>query len=125
DINRPAAPCFVDTLDLIPADVNGTIVKLTDAHVAGVLIQEGIMTGLLSGFISQDDADNTLVSLPAPLSTQVTLGSLLAGDEASCEPDHNKDGILDHDARDVGPDGHTTGWYFYFNFTAVQVPYSQ
>ncbi len=83
-----------------------------------------MVDGLLSGFVSQDEADGILVQLPA-LGVPVTLGSLLAGDPSCCETDVNKDHVIDHDDRDVGPDGHTIGWWFYFNFTAVAVPYTE
>jgi cysteine-rich repeat protein len=125
DIDRPSAPCFMGGADALILDIGGSLIELHDGRVAGVLVQNGIMTGLLSGFISQTAADRTLIQLPPPISTSVTLGSLLAGDPACCWTDVNMDGVVDHDDRDLGPDGVTRGWYFYFNFTAVEVPYTQ
>jgi hypothetical protein len=122
DINRPSAPCFEGDEGTLLLDIAGNLITLHDGRIAGTLVADGIMTGLLSGFISQAEADRTLIKLPT-LVTAVTLGSLLAGDPACCATDANMDGVIDHDDRDRGPDGETLGWYFYFDFTAVEVPY--
>jgi hypothetical protein len=123
DIDRPAAPCFATEPTSLVLDAGGAQIPLTDARLAGVFSSAGITDGLLSGFVSQADADVIVVQLPDPLAISVPLGSLLAGDPSCCITDANKDGVIDHDDRDVGPDGRTVGWYFYFNFTAVLVSY--
>jgi hypothetical protein len=125
DIDEPSAPCFGSDSGELLLDLNGTLIAMSGARLAGVFVDGGVATGLLLGFVSQSEADATKIVLPQALGITVTLGSLLAGDRTCCETDFDKNGIIDHDDRDVGPDGHTVGWWFYLNFTAVAVPYSE
>ncbi|MFN2166498.1 MAG: hypothetical protein ACK2U9_09575, partial [Anaerolineae bacterium] len=77
----------------------------------------GLVTGLLAGFMTESYANSTTVDLPV-IGT-VTMGSLLPGGTGySCTAPMN------YDDRDVALDGLTTGWWFYMDFTAVQVAYS-
>ena len=89
--------------------------KLTE--VAGAATYDGdpatgLMDGLLRGFISEEDADNTTVNLP--ILGDVPLSSLFPGGTDNC---------ADGDDRDESSG--TSGWYVYLSFTAVEVPFTE
>ena len=77
-----------------------------------------LTNGLLMGFITEANADVTLLPAGTPLVGGDPLSSILPGGTGNCS------GI---DAREIGPDGAggtTLGWWLYLNFTAPQVPYT-
>ncbi len=69
----------------------------------------------MRGFLKQSDANALTIDLSAIGDGMVTMSSLLAGGNGSC--------MTDHSDKDTGPNGEP-GWYLYFNFTAVSVPYT-
>jgi len=73
----------------------------------------GLVNGLSKGFISEANAQNVVITGNGG---STTLAALLAGG-GSCA-----DGSSDD--RDLGPDGLTMGWWFYFNWTAQKVTYT-
>jgi hypothetical protein len=67
---------------------------------------------LLVGFISQADADATILPDSLPLVNGQRLSSLLAGGTGACPNYSDKD-----------VDNAVVGWWFYLNFTAPKVPW--
>jgi len=118
-ITTPDAPCFVTDKETLTIDANGLIITLNDAQVAATYISDTNLTnGLLMGFITEANADATLLPAGTPIVGGDPLSSILPGGTGNCNGG---------DARDMGPDGSggtTIGWWLYLNFTSVQVPYT-
>lgn len=117
-IATPNQPCFVTDPETLTLDLGGILFTLQDAQLAGSYQGSpatGIIDGLGLGFVSEADA--ALITIPAgiPVVGGLPLTNLLPGGSGNCSSS---------DDRDLGPDGTTLGWWFYFNFTATEVPYT-
>ena len=71
---------------------------------------QGLVNGLLRGFISETDADNTIMPASLPLVGGQPLSALLAGGTNNCAP---------HSDIDINQG--VSGWWFYLNFSAVRL----
>ncbi len=104
-------PCFVsDARDLV-ITLAGVNITLKNAQVAGTYDGNpatGMTTGLLRGFISEADANATII--PLPILGDTPISRLLPGGSGNCSS---------YSDKDTGPGG-VVGWYFYLNFTAVK-----
>lgn len=116
-VATPAAPCFSTGEGELDVRILGQRVPLRGVRVAATYSgtpTSGLTSGLLMGFLTETDANT--ITVPVPLLPDFQLSQLLAGSAAgSCAP---------HSDRDTGPDpggGTTTGWWFYFNYTASRV----
>jgi hypothetical protein len=120
-VDTPVNQCFgttAQTVALILPFSGGVPLTLYDARIGGVYQgapATGIVRGLIRGFVSEADADNTVVPLPFG---DTVLSRLLAGGTGSCYQPRPMVGD-----RDTGPGGQP-GWYFYFNFSAVRTDFS-
>lgn len=115
-IDVSAPPCFASTTLDLTINVGGILVPLTDVQVGATYVGNpatSLASGLLRGFISEDDADSILLPSDLPLVGGDPLSSVLPGGTGCCAA---------HDDRDTGPDGTTIGWWFYLNFPADVVP---
>jgi hypothetical protein len=76
----------------------------------------GAKDGLLRGFMSEQAVNSIILpaSLPAPFGSQPL--TILLGVANGC--------TTTPDDRDIGPDGTTRGWWFYFNFTGDKVAWT-
>jgi hypothetical protein len=117
-IAEPTAPCFVSTALSAALEVCEVTIPFRDAQVAAGYDGDPAQTlssGLLRAFLSEADADQ--IALPGACvgsEEPVVIASLLPGGTGNCAA---------HDDRDLGLDGATVGWWFYFNFAAGQVAY--
>jgi len=112
------APCFVSDPEDMTIDVSGIPVRLRGAQIAATYIGNpatSMTGGMLRGFISEADADATLLPMSIALVGGDPLSSVLPGGTGNCSA---------RDDRDMGPDGTTRGWWFYFNFPATRVTYT-
>lgn len=116
-ITSPAAPCFVAGTFVWTMYMAGIPLMLRDAEIAatyGAGTPPGtVVNGLIRGFLTESDANNTTIPFSYPLAGGQALSSILPGGTNSC---------ISHSAKDV-KDG-VTGWWFYFNFTAEKVSYT-
>lgn len=115
-VTHTTAPCYVsDPVELTLA-VESVTIPLTHVRFSATYVDSpatGMIDGLLVGFISEAEAAKSTVVAPAFGSLPLT--SLLPGGADNCSS---------VDARDVGPDGVTTGWWMHMNFTATEVPWT-
>ncbi len=120
-VSAGANACFSSNGQTIVIDIPPLSLTLEDARVAAIYGPDpvtGLAGGLLRGFISEDDADATMI--PLPLLGDTPLSELLwGGDGNGCSDAGSPDGDLDE-----GPGG-VPGWYFYLEFTAERVPYGE
>lgn len=106
---QPAtAPCFAtDPID-ITVPVGDFDIPLEEGQVAATYGDGTILTnGVIRGFLSEAAAQN--VTIPADIP--------IVGGNPLTE-------ILSEDDQDMGPGG-VTGWWFYLNFRADVVPYTE
>jgi len=113
--DAPTDNCFYSDKVLMTVPFLGAQLVFEDADVAAEYVGDpatGMLNVLIRGFMSEADAQATIVQLPILGATP--LSDLLPGG-TGCN--------VGHDDRDLGPDGVTMGWWFYFNGTAVEVSY--
>lgn len=112
-ITPSGAPCFVSPAGTLTLDLGGIPLTLRDARIAATFVGNpatNLANGLLSGFISETDANSTILPSVLPLIGGQPLSALLPGGNGNCAAFNDKDvnnGVM--------------GWWFYLNFTAPAV----
>jgi hypothetical protein len=112
-ITQPGAPCFGSSQANVTLNVAGIPVPLRDARVAATYVGSpatSLVSGLLTGFVAESDADATIVPSTFPLVGGQPLSSLLPGGTGNCAAFSDKDVVAG-----------IAGWQFYLNFAATQV----
>lgn len=110
-ITLPSGRCFVSGAEDVQVSASGVLLVLQDAQIAakygdgdppGTLVD-----GVFGGFMTETNADATLLPKSLPIVGGQPLSTMLIEED-----------------KDTGPGGEP-GWWFYFNFTAVVVPYTE
>ena len=116
-ISSPSAPCFVSTPATVNVTIAGISLPLHDARVAatyGGAPATQLVNGLLVGFVTKADADATIL----PSSIQIVgghpLSYALPGGTGNCAS-----------FSDMDTDNGVAGWWFYLNFPATKVTWSE
>jgi hypothetical protein len=113
-VTQPLGPCFATSPVSVTLNLAGIPVALHNASIGATYADPmHLSNGLLTGFISEADADNTVLPMTLPLVGGQTLSSLLAGGSGSCPAYSDKEVV-----------GGVSGWQFYLNFNAARVNYS-
>lgn len=122
----PTAPaggtCYVAMAGTVTIALAGIMINLSDAAIGGEWFgtpATEIRDGMIRGFLSEADANAAII--PAGTTGIATIDGqpisrLLRGGAMNCSMAAPMVGDLD-----MGPGG-VRGWYFYLNFTAVDVP---
>jgi cysteine-rich repeat protein len=121
-ITSSTAPCFSTSSTTVTFDLSGIPVTLQDARIAATYSGSPatqLLNGLLIGFISETDANNTIIPASFPLVGGKALSTLLPGGNPP-GPDQNCASFSDKDMN-----GTTPGWWFYLNFRATRVPWTE
>jgi hypothetical protein len=115
-ISTPAAPCFSTASATVQVNFLGTAVTLHEARIAATYDSgpTNLINGLVTGFVSEADANATILPSTLPLVGGQPLSALLAGGTGSCPAYSDKDSISG-----------VSGWQFYLNFTATRVNYTE
>lgn len=119
----PAAPGFVTAPANLAIDLLGVPLPLKSAQFAGTWVGSPatqIANGLLRGFLSRADADNTIMPASYALIGGLPVSQLLPGGD----PPGTGINCAAYSDMDLGPDGITPGWWMYFNFAASPVTYT-
>lgn len=109
-LTSSTAPCFASPIGTVVLDLGGIPAQLTGAQIAATFVANpatSLTNGVLRGFISETDANNTIIPAGFPLVGGMPLSSLLPGGSGNC---------ASHSDKDI-KDG-VTGWWLYLNFTA-------
>jgi cysteine-rich repeat protein len=123
-ITNTSAPCFVSNAVTLNIVLAGIPITLHDTKIAATYVGNpaGTLTnGLLMGFITEAEADATVIpaNLPVvggkPLSSLLTGGKTLSDMMNAC---HNN-------KSDKDTNNGVAGWWFYLNFPAGKVPWTQ
>lgn len=116
-IVEPGPPCFTsENRARLPLELEGIVLPLRDVQAGAALLGDpvtGLGEGLLRGFLTEADANATLLPADLPLIGGEPISILLPGGAGSCAPGDDRDMHLG-----------AAGWWFYFNDTASEVPYS-
>lgn len=129
----PTAPgggtCYSAFAGTVTISLGGIPITLQDAYIAGEWFGSPateIRDGMIRGFISEADADATII--PEGLTgfdsiDGEPLSSLLRGGTNNC--DDPAPSVGDKDTYTPQGGSPITGWYFYLNFSAARVPYTE
>jgi hypothetical protein len=114
-ITNSNGPCFASEPATLTLSLAGIPVTLTDASIAARYVGDpasGLGNGLVAGFLSEADANATIIPASIPVVGGLPVSTLLPGGAGNC---------AGHSDKDVY-DG-VTGWWLYLNFTATAVDY--
>lgn len=116
-ITSSTAPCFATGVAATwTVDLGGIPILLRNVQIGATYTgtAPGTLTnGLIRGFLTETDANNTTIPASFPLIGGKKVSSLLPGGTGCCAT---------HDARDFL--NGVRGWWFYLNFTAAPVNYT-
>ncbi|HET6347811.1 MAG TPA: T9SS type A sorting domain-containing protein [Candidatus Krumholzibacteria bacterium] len=113
-VTPTAPPCFLAPLGDVTLSLNGFSIFMSNTYIAATYAgtpATSLVNGLIRGFISESDADNTILASSMPLVGGQALSALLPGGTGCC---------ASHSDKDIS-DG-VSGWWVYFAFTASEVP---
>jgi FlgD Ig-like domain len=120
-ITNSAAPCFVSDETTFTLALGGIPITLHRFRVAATYSgtpATQLVNGLFRGFISEADADATIIPASFPLVGGLPLSQLLPGGD----PPGPGINCSSHNDQDL--DAGTVGWWFYANFVANVVPFT-
>jgi len=106
-------PCFTDAPQSAQQSLNGLVLQLQQATIAGSYTPaapDRIELGLLRGFVREIDADQILIPPDVPLIGGQPLSALLPGGAGNCAAGDDRD-MLNGEP----------GWWFYFAIEAERV----
>jgi hypothetical protein len=112
-VGSSTGPCFVSPTGSVALDLAGLPITLQQATIAATFVGnpgDGLVNGLLRGFISEADADAIVLPPTLPLIGGQPLSSLLPGGSGNCAAFSDQD-----------PLGGEAGWWFHLNFSAERV----
>jgi len=115
-VTSSSAPCFSTAGAPLTLDLGFGPITLHDARVAATYVTTPpslLMNGLLIGFLTEADANSTYLPASFPLVGGKPMSVMLRGGARCCASGSDKD-----------LDGGVSGWWFYLNFTAVRVPWT-
>ncbi|HPF72745.1 MAG: hypothetical protein H7A20_03375 [Rhodanobacteraceae bacterium] len=107
------APCFASPTGALTLDLGGIPLPLQAARVGARFVDSpasSLDLGVMRGFVSETDADNTILPAGLPIIGGLPLSALLPGGTGNCAA---------HDDRDM-LEG-VRGWWFYLNFSAERI----
>jgi cysteine-rich repeat protein len=121
-ITNSTMPCFSTGATTVTFDLSGIPITLRDARIAATYSgtpAAQLLNGLLIGFVSEADANTTIIPASLPLVGGKPLSTLLPGGDPP-GPDQNCASFSDKDTNNG-----VVGWWFYLNFRATRVPWTE
>lgn len=125
-VTSTSQPCFasaeapVVTLYLLGGDMPLTLRSFRVAATFVGTPASSLVNGLMRGFLSEADADATILPGSFPLLGGQPLSAILPGGDP---PGADNTNCAAHSDVDIGPGGER-GWWMYFNFVAQPVSYT-
>ncbi len=122
------APCGRSEPGPLTLSLSGLDLQFSHAEIAAMYVGDpatDLASGLIRAFMTEADADATIIPATLPFVAGLPLSQILPGGTNNCECDH---GVIPGGCQsdiDVGPDGVTLGWYFYFEFRAEAVSWTE
>ncbi|HUQ07209.1 MAG TPA: DUF4215 domain-containing protein [Kofleriaceae bacterium] len=121
EITNATGPCYLSDEVTVTINVANIPITLRNARIAATYVGNPASTtinGLLRGFISETDADNTVLPMSLPVVGGRPLSSVLPGGDPPGPGNTNCAGHSDVDINNG-----VRGWWFYLNFSAPRVPW--
>jgi hypothetical protein len=115
EVPEPTPPCVVTEPAAVTLPLGLVEVPLEHARFGASVVGAGPLAlerGLVRGFLSEAAAEATAIDASVPFVGGAPLASVLPGGAGAC---------ASVDARDVGPDGVTRGWYLHLGYAAEPV----
>ena len=115
-VTAPAASCFVTVARNLSLEGIGVPLPLLAVQMGATFVGNpatSLSPGLLRGFLTEAAANAILLPANVPIVGGQPLSILLPGGQGNC---------ANHDARDTFEA--QSGWWFYFNSTAVPTPWT-
>lgn len=109
-------PCFRGDPLSFTLDLGDFKLPFTDAEIAAQYVgdpADGMVEGVIHGFLTEEDGNNTILPEDIPLLGGNPISSVLPGGEGNC---------AEHDDRDMHMG--VSGWWFYIDFKAARVEYT-
>ncbi|HET6463646.1 MAG TPA: FlgD immunoglobulin-like domain containing protein [Candidatus Krumholzibacteria bacterium] len=122
-ITLPSAPCFNSFYTIMTLNMGGIPLTLHNVALGATYSgnpANGLVNGLIRGFVSESEANSTILPASMPLVGGQPLSILFPGGDPP-GPALNCASWSDKDLLDLNPG--FPGWYVYLNFTAVKVPW--
>lgn len=123
-ITLPSSPCFSSDEHTLTLNLIGIPMTLRHARIAASYTAaptDTLVKGLIRGFLSEADANTTIIPATFAIIGGQPLSQLFPGGDP---PGAGNINCASWSDKDLGPDGVTPGWWMYFNFTATTVPYT-
>lgn len=117
EVAAVGSPCFVSAPRPVLFSLNGVALPLADFQIAATWPAAPVTqfdTGLFRGFLSEADAATVLLPATLPIVGGQPISVILPGGSGNCST---------HDDRDIW--NGASGWWFYFDFPADAVPWSE
>ncbi|MCA9660872.1 MAG: hypothetical protein KC486_21190 [Myxococcales bacterium] len=108
-------PCFAGDPLSFTLDLGDFKLPFIDAEIAAQYVgdpADGMVEGLMRGFLSEEDASNTFLPDDIPVLGGTPISNLIPGNDQCCAK---------HDDRDIHMGA--SGWWFYIEFKAARVDY--
>ena len=121
EITSASTPCFVsgEFSGVLPLFAGAMPVSMSHMQVAATYGPSGaLVNGLIRGFVSEADANNTILPATIPIVGGQPFSYILPGGDPPGPSNTNCASHSDKDFVEGVP-----GWWFYYNFTAQAVPY--
>ncbi len=121
EITSASTPCFVsgEFSGVLPLFAGAMPVVLRHMQVAATYGASGsLLNGLIRGFLTEADANNTILPASLPIVGGQPFSFILPGGDPPGAGNTNCASHSDKDFVDGVP-----GWWVYYNFTAQAVPY--
>ncbi len=109
-------PCFKGDPLSFTLDLGDFQLPFTDAEIAAQYVgdpADGMVEGLIHGFLTEEDGDNTILPEDLPVIGGMPISSLLPGGTMNCAKHDDKDMYMGN-----------SGWWFYIEFKATKVKYT-
>lgn len=122
-ITNATMPCFSTGATTVTFDLSGIPITLQNARIAATYSgtpATQLLNGLLIGFISEADANATIIPASFPLVGGQPLSTLLPGGDP---PGPNNTNCAGHSDKDTL--NGVSGWWFYLNFRATRAPWTE
>ncbi|MGE0791680.1 MAG: DUF4215 domain-containing protein [Sandaracinaceae bacterium] len=117
-VSLPMPPCFATAPQPVTINLSGISINLRDAQIGASYVGTPATTlanGLIKGFITEADADATIIPASIALVGGMPLSAVLRGGTGNCMSGSDMDTHPTFGA----------GWWFYINFPARVVPYTE
>lgn len=118
-VTPATGPCYESQVGDLVINLGGINLTLRQTRVGATYSgtpATRLINGVIRGFLTEADANATTLPADLPVVGGQTLASVLRGGSGNCQSGSDMDTLEGTSTR---------GWYFYLNFEATAVPYTE